>query len=385
MKIAIFLYGLTGGGATRRVVSLAKGFAAEGHQVELVVIEARGPLKEEVRQAAIGLVELPVSFPWSYGKRRLKIKGALRGLASYLKDPPDVFLSGANHAHLTALRAWLRAGQRCPLILRLSNHLSGSLRWESSFKKRILGLLKRREIKKLYPEASFWLAVSRSILEDALSFMAYPREKTRVVYNPIPVEEIREKAKAEPPHPWFREKGPPVILGAGRLSPQKDFETLLRAFALARQKRKDLRLLILGEGKERKKLLSLAARLKVSHAFSLPGFTNNPWCYMARADLFVLSSRYEGLPGVLLEAMALGCPVVSTDCWGGCGEVLAGGRFGPLVPVGDHVALARAILEVLEKPPSASLLKARAEEFSLSRAVKGYLSVFAQVLHGNQN
>ncbi len=382
MKIAIFLYGLTGGGATRRLVSLAQGFLAKGHEIELVVISSKGPLREEVARLGIKLVRIPISFPWSLGKRRLKIKGALRGLSSYFENPPDIFLSGANHAHLTALKAWLKTGRKCPLVLRFSNHLSGSLKW-NPFSKKVVSLLKWREIKNLYPQASFWIAVSRSILEDALSFMKYPRQRTKVVYNPILVQEIRKKARLEPSHPWFRDKNQSIILGAGRLSPQKDFPTLLKAFALARKKRKDLKLLILGEGKERSKLLRLAAKLQIAEAFSLPGFTSNPWCYMARADLFVLSSRYEGLPGVLLEAMAVGCPVVSTDCWGGCAEILERGRYGPLVPVGEYKALAEAILEVLEKPPPSSLLKARAEEFSLEKAVEKYLSVFERLIYGH--
>ncbi len=379
MKIAIFLYGLTGGGATRRLVSLAKGFVETGCRVEMVVVDPEGPLREEVLSSGVELHRLSSSFPWSLGKRRLKLRGALSSLEAYLRKPPTVFLSGANHAHLVALKAWIRAGRKCPLILRISNHISGSFKW--SHKNKLLDFFRRRQIRKLYPQASFWVAVSRSILEDALSFIEYSSRRTRVIYNPIPVEEIREKARSEPEHPWLKDKRQPVILGAGRLSPQKDFGTLLRAFALAREKRKDLKLLILGEGKERRELTKLAASLKVSADVSLPGFTPNPWCYMARADLFVLSSRYEGLPGVLLEAMSVGCPVVSTDCLGGCREILADGYYGPLVPVGDHRALSEAMLRVLDNPPPSSLLKTRAEEFSLSRAVEEYLSVFEQVIH----
>jgi len=383
MKIGIFFYGLTGGGATRRLVSLAQGFVEEGHQVELVLINPEGPLKEEVLSSEIKIRSLAIPFPWSFGKRRLKIKGALKPLSRYLRRPPEIFLSGANHAHLVALKAWQNAGRPCPLVLRLSNHLSGSMRWEKSLVKRLFNPLKKYKVKKYYPRANFWIAVSRSILEDALSFIEYPSARTRVIYNPIPVEEIREKSRQEPSHPWLREKRWPVILGAGRLSPQKDFSTLLRAFALARKKQKDLRLVILGEGKERPKLLKLAKKLKVADSFSLPGFTPNPWSFMARADLFVLSSRFEGLPGVLLEAMALGCPVVSTDCWGGCAEILEGGRYGPLVPVGDFERLAEAILETLRNPPSPQLLKTRAEEFSLEKAVREYLLVFERVIYAS--
>ena len=378
MRLALFLYGLTGGGATRRVFSLAKGFGERGHEVDLVVVDPHGPLLTAVKRAPLNLVPLrggALSLPL---KRRLKLFLATSSLAAYLRERrPEVFLSAANHAHLTAIKAWLKAGRPSALILRLSNHLSGSLSWERGPRK-ALQAFKRRAVKKFYREADFWVAVSRYVLEDALSLMAYPRARTRVIYNPIPVEEIRARAKEPPPHPWLREKRFPVVLGAGRLSPQKDFSTLIRAFARVVQE-KDARLIILGKGREKKRLLSLAKKLGLAERVSFPGFFENPWSFMARADVFVLSSRYEGLPGVLLEALALGCPVVSTDCLGGCAEILEGGRYGPLVPVGDHVALSRAILSVLEAPPPSAILRRRAEEFGVEQAVSAYLEVFEDV------
>ena len=378
MRIALFLYGLTGGGATRRVFSLAKGFGERGHEVDLVVVDPRGPLLEEVKKAPLNLVPLRgvvFSLPL---KRRLKISLAVPSLAAYLRERrPEVFLSAANHAHLTAVKAWLRAGRPSALILRLSNHLSGSLKWDKG-PRRALAVLKRRAIGKFYPLADFWVAVSRYVLEDALGLMDYPRARTRVIYNPIPVEEIRARAKDTPPHPWLQDKRFPVVLGAGRLSPQKDFSTLIRAFFRVIQK-KEARLIILGKGKEKKSLLSLVRKLGLTGRVSLPGFFENPWSFMARADVFVLSSRYEGLPGVLLEALALGCPVVSTDCLGGCAEILEGGKYGPLVPIGDEEALSRAILKVLEAPPPSAILRKRAEEFGVEQAVSAYLEVFEGV------
>jgi glycosyltransferase involved in cell wall biosynthesis len=168
-----------------------------------------------------------------------------------------------------------------------------------------------------------------------------------------------------------------VVLGAGRLHPQKDFPTLLRAFARVRAQR-PARLVVLGSGKRaarRAALLALAGRLGVGADVDLPGFAENPYAYMARAAVFALSSAWEGLPTALIEAMACGCPVVSTDCPSGPAEILEGGRYGELVPVGDDAALAAALLRALDAPPARAALRARAAQFSLEAAVERYLPV----------
>jgi glycosyltransferase involved in cell wall biosynthesis len=165
---------------------------------------------------------------------------------------------------------------------------------------------------------------------------------------------------------------PPVVLGAGRLEAQKDFPTLLKAFARVRAVR-EARLILLGEGKDRPLLEALAQDLRVAENVELPGFVENPFAYMARATVFVLSSTYEGLPGVLIQAMACGCPVVSTDCPSGPAEILAGGAYGPLAPVGDDRALAQAILAQLDAPVDRERLCARAALFSVEHAVERYL------------
>jgi glycosyltransferase involved in cell wall biosynthesis len=164
------------------------------------------------------------------------------------------------------------------------------------------------------------------------------------------------------------------LLGVGRLEPQKDFALLLRAFARIRRERA-ARLLILGEGRERPRLTQLAKALGVADSVDLPGFVPNPYAHMTRANLFVLSSRYEGLGNVVIEALACGCPVVSTDCPSGPAEVLDRGRYGRLVPVGDPAALAQAILAALEEPVDRARLRGRAAQFSVERAARRYLEL----------
>jgi glycosyltransferase involved in cell wall biosynthesis len=221
--------------------------------------------------------------------------------------------------------------------------------------------------------------VSRELGDDLADVTGIPRERITAIYNPVVGPQVERLAAETVDHPWFAPGEPPVVLGVGRLSGQKDFPSLVRAFARVRRRR-SARLVIFGNAQgaakteeRRAELARLAADLGVGEDFDAPGFTNNPFAYMARAALFVLSSRYEGFGNVLPEAMACGCPVVSTNCRAGPSEILDGGRFGPLVPVGDVAALADAMERVLEAPLPADALKARARQFSVDRAVRGYL------------
>jgi glycosyltransferase involved in cell wall biosynthesis len=230
-----------------------------------------------------------------------------------------------------------------------------------------------------YPFADAVVAVSSELADDLSAVAGLPRGLIRTVYNPVVGPELPALAAEPAGHPWLRPGGPPVVLGAGRLVEQKDFPTLLRAFALVRRER-PARLVILGEGPAgaREGLAALAAGLGVAADLDLPGFVANPYAYMARAAAFALSSLHEGLPGVLIQALACGCPVVSTDCPSGPREILDGGRYGRLVPVGDHEALARAILACLDDPSGREERVARAAAFGLERAVDRYLELIGR-------
>jgi glycosyltransferase involved in cell wall biosynthesis len=173
-------------------------------------------------------------------------------------------------------------------------------------------------------------------------------------------------------HPWFAPGQPPVILGVGRLEPQKDFATLLRAFSTVHADR-PCRLVILGEGGQRRELQALAAELGIAADLAMPGFVTNPYAYLRHASLFAFSSRWEGFGNALVEALAVGTPVVSTDCPDGPSEILEGGRFGPLVPVGDHAALADAMRLVLDGPPAPDQLRAAAQRYTQEVSATAYL------------
>ena len=197
------------------------------------------------------------------------------------------------------------------------------------------------------------------------------RERVKVIYNPSVTANLQKRQTEQPDHPFF-EVGVPVILGVGRLTPTKDFATLIQAFAQVRQQ-KEAKLIILGKGPEHDALIKLITDLDLANDVSLPGFAQNPYAYMHHADAFVLSSRYEGLPNVLIEAIACGCLPVSTDSPGGAAEILADGDYGHLVPVGDVDALADAIRAILDNPIPREKLQKRAQDFTLEATLPQYL------------
>jgi glycosyltransferase involved in cell wall biosynthesis len=225
-----------------------------------------------------------------------------------------------------------------------------------------------------YPHADAIIAVSDGVAADLSRLARLPRNRITTIFNAVDVNRIRELASAPITDAWFAEGAPPVLLAVGRLAPQKDYGTLLRAFALVRS-HCGLRLVILGEGPERDRLQDEATALGIAADVKMPGAVANPFPYMATARLFVMSSAWEGLPNVLMEALACGCPIVSTDCLSGPREILDGGSFGELVPVGDHTALAEAILRALASSVDRSRLQARAQSFSVDRVADRYFDV----------
>lgn len=228
----------------------------------------------------------------------------------------------------------------------------------------------------VYPWADSVVAVSQGVADDLVRTLGIDATRVKVIYNPVVDETLFDKAKQPLEHPWFKQGEPPVVLAVGRLTEQKDFETLIRAFAVVRAKRV-VRLLILGEGELRFQLETLVNQLGLKDDVALPGFVANPFGYMARASVFVLSSRWEGLPTVLLEAMACGAQVVSTDCPSGPREILEDGKWGLLVPVENVSTLAQAItlkLDEFEGPD----VKRRAMDFGADQAVQKYFRLMLE-------
>lgn len=222
-----------------------------------------------------------------------------------------------------------------------------------------------------YPRVDAAVGVSRGVASELTGAVGVPADRVHTIYNPVVSPTILRAAELPTGHHWLDHPGPRVVLSAGRLTGLKDFSTLLTAFAKLCV-RCPARLIVLGKGRLRPELLVQAQRLGVSEHVDFPGFVSNPYAFMSKASLFVLSSRHEGLPTVLIEAMACGCPVVSTNCPFGPDEILEDGRWGELVPVGDAKALAEAMLRALKSPQPSEALRERASVFGIDQAITRY-------------
>jgi glycosyltransferase involved in cell wall biosynthesis len=232
--------------------------------------------------------------------------------------------------------------------------------------------LRRMGIVFCYRRAELVIANSDRVADDIIAVTGIHGGHLQILDNPTVSDEMFGLSESPSGHPWLDNEGPPVILGVGRLVRQKDFKTLIGAFARVRKCR-ECRLVILGEGKDREDLEAYAEQLAVSEAVSLPGFQVNPFAFMKRAAVFALSSAWEGSPNVLIQSLALGTPCVSTDCPGGSHDILGEGKFGPLVPVGDENALAEGIEQCLDEPLNTEILQAAVARFRAEICATAYL------------
>lgn len=363
-RIALVLHGFEAGGAQRRTLALAGALAGLGAHIDLLVVRADGPLRAElpptVRLTVVGgpAARLP--------GRSLRMAAAIPALAAWVRrERPDVLMAAANHAALATVLAYRLAGvPGTALAVRVSNAMVGG-------RERLRDRLRRWAVRRTYGAVDAALCVSADLARETAALLPELADRVLAIPNPVVEDDVAARAALPPPHPWLADGGPPVILGLGRLVRQKDFPTLLRAVARV-WARRPVRLLILGEGEERGWLTRLAEDLGIAGSVALPGFVPNPFPALAGAAGFVLSSRWEGMPGALIEAMAVGCPVASTDCPGGSREILEDGRLGPLVPVGDDLALAQAIETLLDRPADRAALMARARDFSVAGAALAY-------------
>ncbi|HEX2795478.1 MAG TPA: glycosyltransferase [Immundisolibacter sp.] len=352
-RIAIFASFSGAGGVERMLLNLAAGIRDAGYGVDLLTI----------RRDSRHLTELPA------GVRHLPLPGghawtAMPALVRYLRrEPPAALLAAKDRANRAAVLARALAGRSMPLGLRLGTHLGGVRGARRTLGDRLRGAVYRR--------ANAVIVVSQAMADDLIPRFGLPPQRLRVIRNPVLTPGLASRAQAPCPHPWLQD-GTPVIVGMGRFTRQKDFPTLLRAFAGLRAQR-PARLVLLGEGGGQADCAALAASLGIADAVLLPGFVANPHAWLARAQLFVLSSRWEGSPNALAEALALGVPSVATDCLSGPRELLADGRYGPLVPVGDAPALGAAMAATLAAPLPAATLRQAVRDYRQDTAAAAYL------------
>lgn len=368
--IALFMPSLGGGGAERAMLNLAGGLLDAGFRIDLLLASAVGPYRQQV-PAEVKIIDFA----------RSRVLTCLPDLIRYLRaNQPQILLSTPFRANLLVLAAKQLARSRVRVFVREAATLSESLRRSSPWQTWKAVTLARI----IYPWADGIVAVSAGVANDLQSLLKLNPRQLKVINNPVVNQDLYRMSDETLDHPWFDPDAAPVILGVGRLAAQKDFVTLLKAFAQVRLQQ-DCRLMILGEGPERQTLQNLVEELGLSASVSMPGFVPNPFPYMRMARLLVLSSRHEGLPNVLIQAMALGTPVVATDCPSGPAEILDQGRFGPLVAIGDTDALARAMTSMLECLPSAATkaqLIDRSGNYHAEKVIHDYLSfLFPKLEH----
>ena len=348
------------GGVERMLVNLAGGLADQGLQVDFWVGSTAAPflgrLPRQVRlvspESGSGLWRA-FTF-WRY----------LRS------ERPDVVLTAKDSALRTALRVRRLAGVQCRVVARPGTTLSARLAGRSPLTR----LRALAGVRRSYRKADLIVANSRGVAEDVARVTGIDPQRIPVVRNPVVTPDLRRLSEMPLEHPWLAPGAPPVILGVGGLRRQKDFPTLLQAFAEVRARR-PCHLVILGQGRLAERLRAQSYALGVAQDMELPGFVENPYPWLWRAGVFVLSSRWEGSPNVLTEAMALGTPVVATDCPSGPREILGDGRYGPLVPVGDPEAMANAIIGVLERPLDRDALREAVREYTVERCATRYLEL----------
>ncbi len=356
--IAIFLPSVHGGGAERAMIVFAGQLVQRGFRVDVVVARLEGALQSMIPRG-VNLQDLN-------SRRMLE---AIPKLVTYLRrEQPTALFSTITHANIAAVCAAKLSRVRTRVVVRQSNA-------PLSEREQDLGrAICRRLIPILYRGASGIIAVSEGVKDELRRMEPRLSARMRTLPTPVLTDQVRRQGEEIPNHPWFSHKDLPIVVSAGRLEMYKGMLELVRAFARLCAHR-PARLVIVGEGSQRSKLEAEARRLGISERVSLPGFQSNPFAYMNHADAFVLASHYEGLPNVLIQALAFGTPIVSTDCRSGPAEILEGGRWGTLVPVGSEEQLASAIEGALARSKDETARESAWRRFDADAATSGYLGI----------
>jgi glycosyltransferase involved in cell wall biosynthesis len=345
------------GGITPVVTALCDGLCRAGARVELLGLGNDDP-RERLASVAgdVGVHVLGQGHQWQQARR----------LRHYLAErAPAALLAAGHRANVLAAR---QAGGSTRVVLSVHNAITPGMARLNPMRR----WARLRALRRWYPGADAIVCVSHGVATDVERLMPRCRELLHCIHNPVASAPVEPSLSL---HPWLEDRSRPVILGAGRLTAQKGFDSLIRAFAQVQHRPPGPRLLILGEGPDRNALLQLADQLGVASRVALPGFVPNPRAQMAAAAVFVLASRWEGFGNVVVEAMAAGTPVVATDCPSGPREILADGAYGALVGVDDLDAMASAITRTLDAPMASTRLRARAADFAPEQVAARYLAL----------
>ena len=405
MRFSIYIRSLkTARGAEQVSANVARGLASAGHQIDFLVEEMDGWLIDALSQhknitvinirafsnngatnrlfqamaifRSLFLVRKFAKKPGTGWLRQLfrfigKENPPIYGIHKYIAtSKPDAVLSFLNYPNIALLMSSLFGKADTRYVVNVRNHISTSAAQSTSKWVRSVPNLMRL----FFPLADKIIAPSSGVSDDIIKLLGLTEGSVAVIHNPVYRSEIIEQSLIPVEHVWFVEQDIPIIVAAGKLKPQKDFKTLLKAFALLRQET-IARLIIMGEGVERPELEKIIIDLGIANDVDMPGYIENPYPYFKNASVFVLSSAWEGLPNVLIEAMACGCPVVATECPSGPDEILDNGRIGHLVAVGDAASLAQAIEQSITSPSPKEIFIERAKEYSFENSIDGYKAV----------
>ncbi|MFT4664323.1 MAG: glycosyltransferase involved in cell wall biosynthesis [Polaribacter sp.] len=363
-KIALLLYGLHGGGAERVMLTLANAWAKQGIQVDFLLGLMEGPYQDMLGK------DLNI---FVFNKR---IKKLLPPVVKYLnKHQPDILLSTLQPVNTMAALAGKISSAKTKIVLREANSPTQKLKVRKGRGvKFYFGHLPRFA----YPFAQGYVSVSEGLKKEMTQFYSLPNQKIRTIYNPVVNDDLYRMAQSPVDHPAMKTEEK-IILAIGRVVPQKDFATLIKAFAQVK-KTNNCRLVILGDRSANssyyQSMITLAKQLDVQDSIYYIDFQRNPFAFLKRADVFVLSSKFEGLPGALIQALACECQVVSTDCPHGPLEILQNGAYGSLVAMEDHNSMAAAITQRLINPDHSLDFGEITKRFNHTNGVQEYLDYF---------
>jgi glycosyltransferase involved in cell wall biosynthesis len=358
--LVILIPSLRGGGLEKSILRLAVELNKQSVELDFIVTSTIGSAYSVPDE--LNFIDLHAS----------RIIYSLYPLIRYLKKTkPRVLFSASAPLNTIAILAKIITGYPKRLVIGERNHLSSIVRHSSRFRDKLLPYSARF----LYPFADSVIAVSKSVADDVIAVGDLNKSKVQVVHNLFDIDDIIAQASIPTGIDWIDQPEVPILISVGRLVPQKAHDTLLKAFSVVNSQKK-CRLIILGDGEKFAALQKLAKELQVADDVYMPGFVQNPYAYLSKANLLVLPSIWEGLPAVLIEALACGIPVVSTDCPGGSSEILENGIYGTLVPPRDPAALAESILAQLDKTADPERLIERARYFSSDRVLQEYMDVF---------
>lgn len=373
LKILFVLSSLQGGGAEKVAVQLLTHLSPDKYALKVTLLENNGAFLKDIPPG--------VEIIYLHKKSRMDWLILLIKLSHiFRQEKPDIILSFLDYANiLSVLARWL-AHTSSPLII--TEHTVTSKYLPST---RLAGL-RHLLIKTLYKKADRIVAVSQGVRNDLQYNFAVPTEKLRVVHNSIDFSVIREMLNQSPQHLWYSQKDQPIIIAIGRLVPYKRYDIILKAFAKVR-KIIPCRLVILGEGPLLQELMELSRTLEISDDVAFLGFQSNPYSFLTRSDVLVLTSDFEGFGNVIVEAMACGVPVVATRCPFGPGEIITNKLNGLLVPIGDIEAISNSLRTVLQnhslREPLAIEGEKRANDFTLEIMINAYEKLFTEALDIN--